>query len=62
MKNFDALKQMPLKNFANMVFNIVMQDCKTVEEFAAILDKEIPEKLEGEIKEVLQQMQHPSPN
>ena len=57
MNNFDVLKQMPLKEFANMVFNVAKYDCKSLEEFEAILNREIPVEMEGEFKEALQKMQ-----
>ena len=57
MTNFETLKQLPLKNFASMVFNIVTRDCKTETDFVAILEKEIPTELESIAKEALQVMQ-----
>lgn len=62
MKNFDVLKQMPLKNYSSMVFNIVTHECKTEVDFEKFLDKEIPEHLEKEMKEALQEMQCSSSN
>lgn len=62
MTNYDALKQMPLKNFASMVFYIVTHDCKTEEDLEVILSKEVPENLEGTMKEALQEMQRSSTN
>ncbi|MBO5373240.1 MAG: hypothetical protein J6A75_11080 [Lachnospiraceae bacterium] len=56
MKNIDVLKQMPLKNFASMVFSVVKRDCKTEEDFVAFLEKEIPTELEGTVEEALQGM------
>jgi len=55
MKNFDALKQMPMKNFANLVFNGVKNECSTLADFEEMLQREFPEDLEG----ALQQLQHP---
>ena len=62
MENFDALKQMPIRSFANMVFNVVKRECQTEEDFVAFLEKEIPTELEGTAKEALQKLQHPSLN
>lgn len=58
MTNFEALKQMPLKKFANMVFEVVRRDCKDVKDFEVFLGKEIPKELQGTMKEALQEMQH----
>ena len=41
--NFDALKQMPLKEFANMVFEVVRRDCRNLKDFESFLRKEIPQ-------------------
>ena len=57
MKNFDALKQMTLKSFASMVFDVVRRECQTEEEFVTFLEKEVPENLEGTVKEALQKLQ-----
>lgn len=62
MNNFEALKQMPLKSFANMVFHAVKRDCRSLEEFEVFLEKEVPETLEGTLKEALQKMQCPDEN
>lgn len=48
--NFDALKQMPLREFANMVFEIVRRDCKELKDFESFLRKEIPQELEKQWK------------
>ena len=44
--NFDALKQMPLKEFANMVFEVVRSDCRNLKDFESFLIKEIKQELE----------------
>lgn len=57
MTNFEALKQMPLKSFANMVFNVARRDCNNLEEFEAFLSQEIPKHLEPTVEKALQEMQ-----
>ena len=57
MPNFEALKQMPLKNFANMVFEIVRRDCKDIKDFEDFLRKEIPQSLEETAQKALQNLQ-----
>lgn len=57
MTNFEALKQIPLKNFASMVFDIANRECDTEKEFVQFLEKEIPEELEGTAKEALRKLQ-----
>lgn len=57
MTNFEALKQMPLKSFANMVFNVARRDCSSLEEFEAFLCQEIPKHLEQTVEKALQEMQ-----
>ena len=57
MKNFEVLKEMLLKDFANMVFHIVKYDCKSEEEFEAILNREVSSELESKLKEALQKIQ-----
>lgn len=54
MSNFDALKRMPLRSFASMVFDVARGECQTEEEFIAFLEKEVPEELEDTLKEALQ--------
>ncbi len=54
--NFDALKQMPLKEFANMVFEVVRRDCRNLKDFESFLRKEIPQELEKTIEDALQEM------
>lgn len=55
--NFEVLKQMPLKSFANMVFNVARRDSNSLEEFEAFLSQEIPKHLEQTIEKALQEMQ-----
>lgn len=62
MTNFEVLKQMPLKNFASMVFDITRLNCETEADFVAILEKKIPIELERVVKEALQVMQCSNPN
>jgi hypothetical protein len=57
MRNFDALKQMPLGDFAQMIFGVVRRECETEDEFVSFLEKEIPSDLEGVVKEALQRLQ-----
>lgn len=57
MTNFTAIKNMPLKSFANMVFEVVSRECKSEEEFVAFLEKEIPSELEEKVKKALQSLQ-----
>lgn len=60
MTNLEALKQMPLKNFAQMIFDIVKRDCETEDDFVEILEREIPIELEQTVKVALQSMQRSS--
>lgn len=60
MTNFEALKQMPLKSFANMVFNVARRDSNSLEEFEAFLSQEIPKHLEQTVEKALQEMQRRS--
>lgn len=60
MTNLEALKQMPLKNFAQMIFDIVKRDCETEDDFIEILEREIPIELEQTVKVALQSMQRSS--
>lgn len=62
MTNFEVLKQMPLKNFANMVFGIARRDCKNLKDFEAFLRKEIPQNLEETAQKALQNLQCPDIN
>ena len=62
MTNFDAIKQMPAKDFANMIFHVVKYDCKTEADFEAFLVKEVQPELEDKMKEALQEMQCSSSN
>ncbi len=62
MNNFEALKQMPVKSFANIVFHTAKNDCRSLEEFEAFLEKGVPGDLEGTLKEALQKMQRPDEN
>ena len=57
MTNFEALKQMPINNFANMVFHVVNNEFKTRGEFEDFLNKEIPANLEPLLKENLENLQ-----
>lgn len=57
MNNFDAIKQMPLKDFAQLVFHVARFDCNNAEEFEAFLNKKVDVALERTVKEALQKMQ-----
>ena len=56
MTNFEALKQMRVSVFANMVFSCVKNQYKSLSEFEEMLQREFPEDMEG----ALQKLQHPS--
>ncbi|WP_394526491.1 hypothetical protein [Lacrimispora sp. JR3] len=58
MTNFEALKQMPMKNFANLVFSGVKSECNTLTDFEEMLQRDFAVDLEG----ALQQLQHPQNN
>lgn len=62
MTNFEAIKQLPEKSFSNMVFNVVKNKCKTLEEFEEFLQAEIKPDLEPVLKEALQNLQCSSTN
>lgn len=53
--NHEVLKQMPINSFANMIYTMATRDCKTLQEFEALLRREFPE--EG--KRALQDLQCP---
>lgn len=55
MTNFEALKGMPMKSFANLVFGGVKNECSTLADFEEMLLREFPQDLEG----ALQQLQYP---
>lgn len=57
MTNFEILQQMPLKSFANMVFEVTRRDCKSLEDFEAFLRKEIPNNLEENTIRTLHELQ-----
>lgn len=57
MKNFEALKQMPQSSFANMVFDVVKNQCETLEDFEGFLNREIRPDLEPVVKEALKKIQ-----
>lgn len=57
MKNFEILKQMPVSSFATMVYDIVKNECNSVEEFEKLLDSDIQEDLEDAVKGALHNMQ-----
>lgn len=57
LKNFEAIKQMPVKNFANMIFHVAKYECQTEAEFEEFLNKDIPTELEESLKEALQNLQ-----
>ena len=57
MTNFEALKQMPINSFANMVFHVVNNDCGTLEDFENFLNREISPDLEPTVKEALKNLQ-----
>ena len=62
MNNFDALKQMPLKPFANMAFDVARNKCETLADFEQFLDTDVPKELEDTVKGALQNMQCPNAN
>lgn len=57
MKNFEILKQMPQKEFANMVFRVTRNDCDNLTDFEEFLDSDVPKGLEDTVKGALQTMQ-----
>ncbi len=57
MTNFEALKQMPINSFANMIFHVVNNDCETLEDFENFLNREISPDLEPTVKEALKNLQ-----
>lgn len=57
MKNFEALKQMPQSSFANMVFDVVKNQCEALEDFEDFLNREIRPDLEPVVKEALKKLQ-----
>ena len=57
MKNFEALKQMPQSSFANMVFDVVKNQCETLEDFEVFLNREIRPDLEPVVKDALKKIQ-----
>lgn len=46
MTNFEALKQMPMKSFANLVFSGVKSECNTLADFEEMLERDFPGDLE----------------
>lgn len=50
MKNFEVLKQLPLEIFANSVFDIVKNECKTLEEFESLLKRNYLENADESLK------------
>lgn len=62
MNHFDALKQMPLKAFANMAFDVARNKCETLADFEQFLDTDVPKELEDTVKGALQNMQCPNAN
>lgn len=59
MNNFDALKQMPLEPFANMVFDVARNRCETLTDFEKFLEREVPGDLKPTLKRALQNLQCP---
>lgn len=57
MTNFEVLKQMPLKNFADLLYPVTQYDVKSKAEFVKFLESEIPAHLEGVVKTTLNMMQ-----
>lgn len=57
MTNLEALKQMPVNSFANMVFDLVKKRCQTLEDFENFLNREIKPDLEPALKEALRNSQ-----
>lgn len=62
MTNFEAIKQLPEKSFANMAFDVVKNECETLEDFEKFLQMEIEPELEPTLKEALQNLQCSSTN
>lgn len=62
MKNFEVLKQMPQKEFANMVFRVTRNECNSLTDFEKFLDSDVPKELEATVKGALQTMQCSSEN
>ncbi len=56
MTNYDVLKQMPQSSFANMVFDVVKNECETLSDFEKFLQTEIKAELEPTLKEALQEL------
>lgn len=46
LTNYEAITQMPLESFANLVYTMATKDCETLQEFETILRKDFPK--EGE--------------
>lgn len=57
MTNFEVLKQMPLKDFADLLYPVTQYDVKSKEDFVKFLESEIPAHLEGVVKTTLNTMQ-----
>lgn len=55
MSNHEALKQLPLSNFANLIFDIVKNQCVGLADFEEILKRDFPEDGRG----ALQKLQNP---
>ena len=62
MKNFEILKQMPQKEFANMVFRVTRNECNSLTDFEEFLDRNVPKELEDTVKGALQTLQCSSEN
>lgn len=41
MKHFEILKQLPQKEFANMVFSVARNECDSLTDFENFLDRDI---------------------
>lgn len=57
MKHFEILKQLPQKEFANMVFSVARNECDSLTDFENFLDSDVPKELEDTVKGALQTMQ-----
>lgn len=48
---------MPCSSFANMVFDVVKNECKTLDDFEKFLKTEVRKDMEPALKEALQKIQ-----
>lgn len=57
MTGFEAIKQMPVKEFASVIFEAATKECKTAKDLEEILCREITGEAEEQLKEALHNMQ-----